>query len=336
MATACPLFLFFSIRFKMLTDLYGRGVPRLLSASTIPIRKGGRVVYGARLESVCGETHRGFKSHPFRFGLKSMLFDIFKAVILGIVEGATEFLPISSTGHLIIVNQWLSLSGDVTKIFDIVIQGGAIVAVFFFFYKQLIPIGKNKGAVLHIWVKALIGTIPALILGVIAGESVQKALFHPFVVSVALIIGGIALIVIERTKRVHSIDSIRGLTYPTVILIGIIQCLAFIPGISRSSATMLGAMMLGASRKVSAEFSFFLAIPTILAAGVYSLIKSGMVFNGQEVAVLVIGSSVSFCVAWAVTALFMKYIKSHSFEWFGYYRIVLGMLVAGLLLFRVF
>ncbi len=299
------------------------------------IRKGGRVAYGARLESVCGETHRGFESHPFRFGLKSMLFDIFKAIVLGIVEGVTEFLPISSTGHLIIVNQWLFWGDDFTRMFDIVIQTGAIFAVIIYFRKQLIPCGDHKSEVSHIWLKILLATVPSLIIGAMIGSHVQKILFHPLVVAVALIMGGSALMWIEKKERPHGGDSIRTLTYKTVICIGIIQCLAFIPGVSRSAATILGALILGAGRKVATEFSFFLAVPTLLAAGGYSFFKNGMSLNSYEAVLLIVGCSASFFSAWLVTGILMKYITTHNFEKFGYYRIGLGMMIIGLLLFRV-
>ncbi|HLD20166.1 MAG TPA: undecaprenyl-diphosphate phosphatase [Patescibacteria group bacterium] len=264
-----------------------------------------------------------------------MLFDIFKAIVLGMVEGVTEFLPISSTGHLIIVNQWFFWGDDFTRMFDIVIQGGAILAVIIYFRKHLFLCGEHKNEVSHIWFKVLLATVPALIIGVIIGDSVQKILFHPLVVAVALIIGGIALIWIEKKERLHSGDSIRTLTYKTVICIGIIQCLAFIPGVSRSAATILGALMLGVGRKVATEFSFFLAIPTLLAAGVYSLFKNGMSLNSYEAVLLILGCSASFFSAWLVTGILMKYITTHNFEKFGYYRIGLGVMIIGLLLLRV-
>jgi undecaprenyl-diphosphatase len=254
------------------------------------------------------------------------------AIILGIVEGITEFLPISSTGHLILVNQFLNLSENenFVNMFDIVIQLGAIWSVVIYFRDRLIPHGKDAGhnkGVWDLWKKAIIGVIPALIIGGILGSKIKKLLFNPTVVAIALIVGGIILIVIENHRKTARITSVSELSYQTAGLIGLIQCIAMIPGTSRSAATIIGAMLLGCSRIVAAEFSFFLAIPTMTAATAYELMKTGQSLASQEWMVLSIGFAVSFLSAWAVIAFFMNYIRNKDFKLFAYYRIILGIIV---------
>lgn len=263
-----------------------------------------------------------------------ILFDLVKVIVLGVVEGVTEFLPISSTGHLVIVNQWLFFGENFTRIFDIVIQCGAVVAVMVYFRKQLFFYDGQNNQLRDVWLKVLCATAPAIIIGVLVGKSVQNTLFYPLIVAGALIIGGVAFIWIEKIKRHGTIDSIQHCTYLIAFTIGIIQCLAFIPGVSRSAATILGALLLGVHRKTATEFSFFLAIPTLLAAGGYSLITNPFSFTLYEMLLLCIGSGVSFLSAWFVIRIFMKYITTHNFEKFGYYRIGLGAVIIILLLFR--
>jgi undecaprenyl-diphosphatase len=258
--------------------------------------------------------------------------EILKAVILGIVEGITEFLPISSTGHLILVNQFVTFDEAFTKMFDIVIQLGAILSVVVYFRKRLFSFVKVDGSYFKsetadLWKKAIVGVVPALAIGAGFGKQIQESLFNSTVVAVTLIAGGMILIVLESRKREGNITSVSELGYRTVILIGLVQCLAMIPGTSRSAATIIGAMFLGCSRVVAAEFSFFLAIPTLFAASVYSLYKSGLAMTSGQMTVLAVGFIVSFIVALAVIAGFMKFITKHDFRSFGYYRIVLGALV---------
>lgn len=258
--------------------------------------------------------------------------DIVKTIILGIVEGLTEFLPVSSTGHLIIVNEFIDFTGSFAKMFDIVIQLGAILSVIAYFWKKLFPFGNNltsseKNEIWEIWKKTIIGVFPALILGAVFGKHIKEYLFNPTTVSLALLIGGIALIILERRKAQDKITAIASLDYKTAFFIGIIQCLAMIPGTSRSAATIIGAMLLGTSRLVAAEFSFFLAIPTLFAASAYSLLKINFILSAIQIEMLAIGFIVSFIVAWLVIAGFMKFIIKHDFKFFGYYRIVLGILV---------
>lgn len=254
------------------------------------------------------------------------------AVILGIVEGLTEFLPISSTGHLILVNQFAGFTGRFANMFDVIIQLGAILAVVAYFWKRLFPFGKGKLAAekkntWNLWKKALTGVLPALIIGAFLGKYIEDKLFNPVTVAVALVIGGIALIIAEKRKKPGNINSISSLSYKTAFFIGLIQCLAMIPGTSRSAATIIGAMLLGTSRIVAAEFSFFLAIPTMLAASAYSFLKAGITLTYNELSVLSIGFITSFFIALLVITVFMNYISKKSFKPFGYYRIILGIAV---------
>lgn len=258
--------------------------------------------------------------------------DIFKAIILGIVEGITEFLPISSTGHLILVNQFVSFDESFTKMFDIVIQLGAILSVVVYFRKRLFTFTKENGSYFNsltadLWKKAVVGVLPALILGAMLGKQIQESLFNSTTVVITLIAGGLMLILLESCKRHEKITSISSLDYKTVLFIGLIQCLAMIPGTSRSAATIIGAMLLGCSRIVAAEFSFFLAIPTLFAASAYSLYKTGLTITSAEMIVLAVGFLFSFIVALLVIAGFMKFISRRDFKPFGYYRIVLGVFV---------
>ncbi|TSC84277.1 MAG: undecaprenyl-diphosphatase [Parcubacteria group bacterium Gr01-1014_13] len=258
-----------------------------------------------------------------------MIFDLLKAIILGAVEGITEFLPISSTGHLIIVNEWLKFDKHFTQMFDIVIQLGAIVAVALYFNSRICPLSRyaNKKEVFALWRKTLVAVLPALVIGFFLAKTIEAKFFNPITVAITLIIGGIALILLERRKVDHKINSVAELSYKTAFAIGLIQTLAMIPGTSRSAATIIGAMLLGASRVLAAEFSFFLAIPTIAAASIYSLLKNGLNMTGSEAVILLTGFVTSFLVALAVIKMFMKYIQTKNFVPFGYYRIVLGVLV---------
>lgn len=258
--------------------------------------------------------------------------EIIKAVILGIVEGLTEFLPVSSTGHLIIVNEFVDFTGSFVKMFDIVIQLGAILSVIVYFWQKLFPFDSSKSPLeksetWNIWKKTIVGVFPALVFGATLGKQIEEYLFNPITVALALFIGGIVLIILECRKTEGHINSIESLSYKTAFYIGLIQCLAMIPGTSRSAATIIGAMLLGTSRVVAAEFSFFLAIPTLFAASAYSLLKTGFNLNITQIQLLVIGFVVSFVVAWLVIAGFMKFVTKKDFKSFGYYRILLGALI---------
>lgn len=258
--------------------------------------------------------------------------DILKVIILGIVEGLTEFLPVSSTGHLILVNDFINFTGSFANMFNIVIQLGAILAVVIYFRKKLFPFGYNKTAAekletWDIWKKTIVGVTPALVVGGLFGSDIEEYLFNPITVAVALFVGGIALIILENRKPRNDIKSITSLSYKTAFFIGVIQCLAMIPGTSRSAATIIGAMLLGVSRVAAVEYSFFLAIPFLFAASAYSLFMAGLALTSTQVQLLAIGFIVSFIVAWLVIAEFLKYSEKYDFKPFGYYRILLSIAI---------
>lgn len=256
--------------------------------------------------------------------------DYIKAFILAVVEGVTEFLPVSSTGHLILVESLLAMGDDpsFTATFIVIIQLPAILSVCVYFRKTLWPFegGSLDPATVTLWTKVVAAFLPAAVLGFLLDDFIET-LFDDLVVAAALIVGGIVLIVIEQRKHQGATDTIAALTYRQAVGIGFIQCLAMIPGTSRSGATIIGGLLLGASRPVAAEFSFFLAIPTMLGATTYKLVKSGFAFTSHQWALIAVGSVVSFLVAYAVIAMFMAYIRRHTFVAFGVYRIVLGLIV---------
>jgi undecaprenyl-diphosphatase len=259
---------------------------------------------------------------------------VLKAIILGIVEGVTEFLPISSTGHLILMNQWVSFEPAFTKLFDVVIQLGAILAVLVFFRKEICPCLAPKEKhpeVFALWKKLLIGVLPAIVFGALFADVIEENLFFSSTVAVMLVVGGILLIMIEKRKHKEVFTSIKQLPIKTVLFIGLFQTLAMIPGTSRSAATIIGALLLGASRVVAVEFSFFLAIPTMIAASGYSLIKHWQNLSSTDFALLAIGFLTAFFVAYLVVSQFMQFIRKHSLAVFGHYRIILGMLILLLL-----
>lgn len=257
---------------------------------------------------------------------------IWKAVVLAVVEGVTEFLPISSTGHLILVETFIRLTDDAAfnNAFMIVIQLPAILAVLVYFWRDLWPFagtGQRRRELFTLWGKILFAVAPALALGPILDDFLERYLFAPVPVAAALFIGGIILIVLERLRHRVTYEAVTDITWRVALFIGVFQCLAMIPGTSRSGATIVGAMLLGASRPAAAEFSFFLAIPTLFAATAYSLMKHGVAFTSDQWVLIAAGSAVSFMVAYAVIAAFMRYIRQRSFAVFGYYRIVLAGIV---------
>jgi undecaprenyl-diphosphatase len=260
----------------------------------------------------------------------------FKTLLLGLIEGITEFLPISSTGHMILADEFIRLSENqtFTEAFTVFIQSGAILAVVVLFRRELWPFTGNKPEQRNkwlLWAKTLVAFIPAVIVGLLFHKFIENYLFNPLTVATTLIFYGILLIVFERKHKVKSdaVHSIDELTFRTAFFIGLMQCLAIIPGTSRSTATILGGMLLGLNRTLSAEFSFFLAIPTIAGAGLFQLLESGLAFSGTEHLVLGIGFAVSFLVAAAVIKWLMKYLRKHSLILFGWYRIALGLVVLG-------
>ncbi len=258
------------------------------------------------------------------------LIDSVKAVVLGAVEGITEFLPISSTGHLILLNQFVYFREEFTALFDIVIQLGAILAVTVYFRDRIWPFGRNKGKnqkIWNIWLKTALGVIPVILVGAVFGETIKEKLFYPWIVALALLVGGVIILIIENKKKTNEIISLEDLTFKTAFFVGLIQCLSMIPGTSRSAATIMGAIVLGASRTAATEFSFYLAIPTMLAASAYSLLKYKSALSLHEFSILVIGFVVAFIMAFSVVKFFVNYAKRRDFKNFGYYRIALGILI---------
>ena len=262
------------------------------------------------------------------------MIEILKAVLLGIVQGITEWLPVSSTGHMILVDEFVKLNFSPTFIstFLVVIQFGSILAVLLIFFKKLNPFDSSKSKVekketLSLWAKVIVAVIPSGIIGILFEEDIDRLFFNSTTVALALIIYGVIMIVIENRDKKPAVSDFSEVSYKLAIGIGLFQCLALIPGTSRSGSTIIGATLLGASRYVAAEFSFFLAIPTMLGASLLKLVKTGFAFSGFEWLVLGVGSVVAFVVSVIVIKFFMDYIKKHDFKAFGYYRIVLGIIV---------
>lgn len=272
---------------------------------------------------------------------KIFMLDIIKAIILGIVEGVTEFLPISSTGHLVLVDEFIKLqqSKQFVDMFNVVIQLGAIMAVVVIYFHKLNPLSPRKSVIERkktwtLWKKVIIAIIPSVIVGFPLNDWMDEHLMNWFVVSMALIIYGVLFIVIEnRNKNITpKYDNLDTLTYKTAIAIGLFQVLALIPGTSRSGSTILGGIMIGTSRFVATEFSFFLAIPTMFGASLLKLYKyfnHGGSLAGLQGVVLAVGVLVSFVIAYLSIRFLLNYVKKNDFKAFGWYRIVLGVVVIG-------
>ena len=270
------------------------------------------------------------------------MIELLKAVLFGIVEGITEWLPISSTGHLILLNEFvtLNMSEAFQSMFDVVIQLGAIIAVIVLFFHKLNPFAPSKSAgekkqTWDLWFKVIAAIIPSGLVGVLFDDWMDAHLHNGIVVSIALIVYGVAFLLVERKnqgKYGKTIDDVHNIDYKTALMIGAFQCLSLIPGTSRSGSTILGAILIGVSRSAGAEFSFFMAIPTMLGASAIKGLKfilSGVEATGTEIGVLVVGCIVSFVVSLLVIKALMEYVRKHSFSAFGIYRIVLGAVVLG-------
>lgn len=275
------------------------------------------------------------------------MWEIIKATILGIVEGITEWLPVSSTGHLILVEEFLKLdkSDEFKEMFDVVIQLGAIMAVVLIFWKKLWPFGRKDNAhplnktpfgkmvktdIFQMWFKVLVACVPAAVIGLLLDDWIDEHLYNPITVSIALIVFGIAFIIVENRNKNHKpkVKKIDDLTYKAAFIIGMFQLLAAVfPGTSRSGATIVGALLIGISRTVAAEFTFYLAVPVMFGASLLKIVKFGFDFTGGELAVLLTGMIVAFLVSLFVIRFLMDYIKKHDFKVFGWYRIILGALV---------
>jgi undecaprenyl-diphosphatase len=255
-----------------------------------------------------------------------------KAILLAVVEGATEFIPVSSTGHMIIVDEYVRLSRDedFAFAFKIIIQLPAILAVVAYFRAELWPFAKDPGerrVKLGLWARILTAFLPAAFFGVLFDDVIERYLDNSLVVAGALVVGGVILIVLERRRPATTLLTVYDIGFATALLIGLFQCIAMVPGTSRSAATIIGAMLLGASRPAAAEFSFFLAVPTMMAATVFKLGQFGAAFTAFQWSLIAVGSLVSFVVAYSVVAVFMNYIQRRDFQPFGYYRIALGAAV---------
>ena len=273
-------------------------------------------------------------------------FEILKAILFGIVEGITEWLPVSSTGHMILLDEFVKLkvSPEFYEMFQVVIQLGAILAVILLFWNKLYPLSPKKTPeenkkIWQLWFKVIVAVLPSAVLGLLLDDWMDEHLYIYWVVAIALIVYGVAFIFMEKEnkKRDFKIKDVYDIDYRTALFIGAFQCLSLIPGTSRSGATILGAIILGVSRPAGAEFSFFLAIPTMLGASALKLLKfllSDVSATGTELAVLLVGSVVSFIVSVLVIRALMEFVRKRSFAPFGVYRIVLGALV--LLYFLIF
>ena len=267
--------------------------------------------------------------------------ELLKAVLFGIVEGVTEWLPISSTGHLILLNEFITLnvSDEFRSMFDVVIQLGAILAVIVLFFHKLNPFSPRKTEgekkqTWQLWFKVIAAIIPSGIVGVLFDDWMEAHFHNATVVSIALIVYGVAIILVERrnARRVggKTVEDVYAIDYKTALLIGCFQCLSLIPGTSRSGSTILGAILIGVGRSAGAEFSFFMAIPTMLGASAIKGLKfllSGVAATGTEIGVLIVGCVVSFVVSLLVIRGLMEYVRRHSFSAFGVYRIILGVVV---------
>lgn len=275
------------------------------------------------------------------------ILEILKAFLLGIVEGITEWLPVSSTGHMILVDEFLKMkvSDDFKEMFEVVIQLGAILAVVIIFWNKLWPFGKKnntspmkkagigayiKTDIFVMWFKVLVACIPAAVIGLLFDDWFNAHFYNPWVVSIALIVFGIAFIIVENwnKNKKAKINSIHELTYKAALIIGLFQLIAAaFPGTSRSGATIVGALLIGISRTVAAEFTFYLAVPVMFGASLLKLVKFGFDFTGNELAILLVGMITAFVVSVFAIKFLMDYIKKHDFKVFGWYRIVLGALV---------
>ena len=264
------------------------------------------------------------------------MLEALKVIILGIVEGITEWLPISSTGHLILVEEFIKLTSSEAFIamFNVVIQLGAIMAVVVIYFHKLNPFSKTKTEkqkmlTIQLWVKVLIASVPAAIIGLLFDDYIDKHFMNYVVVAFTLIIYGVLFIIVEKRHAgmEPKVKRLSDLSIKMVAIIGVFQVLALIPGTSRSGATIIGGLILGASRGVAAEFTFFLAIPVMFGASLLKIVKFGFVFTMSEFFLLLLGCAVSFSVSYFAIKFLMGYIKKHDFTVFGYYRIVLGVLV---------
>lgn len=270
----------------------------------------------------------------------AMFLEILKAILIGIVQGITEWLPVSSTGHMILLNEFIKLdvSDAFFELFEVVIQFGSILAVIILFFDKLNPFSKKKDGEMKkktwtLWLKVVVAVLPAAIIGLPLDDWFQEHFYNYIAVSVALIVYGVLFIVIERRNKnkPKKYEDVYDIDYPTAVKIGCFQVLSIIPGTSRSGSTILGASLVGVSRTAAAEFSFFMAIPVMLGASAYKvlkyMVKVGVALTSTEIIVLIVGTLTAFLVSVAVIKFLMDFVRKHSFESFGWYRIALGTVV---------
>lgn len=279
-----------------------------------------------------------------------IIIELLKSLLFGIVEGVTEWLPISSTGHLILLEEFVSFKGvseGFWEMFEVVIQLGAIIAVLVIFWNKIFPFSIKEGEILHImkrdkfylWLKIAVACVPAAVVGLLFDDLIDALFYNPLTVALMLIIVGIAFIIVERAnvKKRPRIADLDSLDFKTAFLIGVFQLIAAIfPGTSRSGATILGGLMLGVSRTVAAEFTFFLAIPVMFGASLLKVVKFGLAFTSTELLILIVGCAAAFAVSMVCIRFLMDFIKKHDFRVFGWYRIVLGAVVLAYTAFKAF
>lgn len=254
--------------------------------------------------------------------------DLIQSIIIAIVEGLTEFLPISSTGHMIIAERLLGVqSSEFTKLFTVAIQLGAILAVVVLYWKKFIAFKVWK-----FYAKLIVAVIPALVFGKLFADKIDTLLESPITVSITMLLGGFVLLFIDNAFKKPAIEEEPQITYPKALMIGLWQCIAMIPGVSRSAASIIGGMQQKLTRKLAAEFSFFLAVPTMAAATGYKLLKSYKTFTGEHIKLLAVGNIVAFVVALVAIKFFIGYLQKHGFRLFGWYRIIAGAILLTLLL----
>lgn len=276
------------------------------------------------------------------------LLEIIKTIILGVVQGITEWLPISSTGHMILVDAFMPLkvyadevvNKEFVDMFMVVIQFGSILAVLLLYFHKLNPFSPKKDNIQKrdtwvLWSKVLVASVPAAVIGLLFDDIIDALLYNPLTVAIALIVYGILFIIIENKKKKPLVTNLNDLDYKTAFKIGAFQMLALIPGTSRSGSTILGATIVGCSRKVASEFSFFMAIPVMFGASLLKIIKLDMALDLSGIIILLLGMVVAFVVSVIVIKSLMRYIRKHDFTIFGYYRIVLGIIVIACVLFKV-
>ncbi len=264
-----------------------------------------------------------------------MFLSIIKVFILSLVEGLTEFVPVSSTGHMIIVDNFLKLSNnkEFVSAFQIIIQLGAILSVVVYYWKRIFPFSKGNSKekmmeIIQMWIKIVIAVLPAIVLGLLLDDIIEEKFFNPLTVSIMLVFYGVILVWLEsKNKKKVKYETIKNVPLKVAFGVGLFQCLAMIPGTSRSAATIIGGVLLGLNRVLATEFSFFLAIPTMIGASLLKIVKMGNNLMLNEWLLIGVGFALSFVVAYLVIKIFMNYIKKHNFKIFGYYRIILGIIM---------